>query len=324
MPSRSALRIPAALLATAGLVAGLALALLSPVASDAKRGAFPDTIALPDGFQPEGIATGRGTDFFAGSIPTGDIYAGDLRTGRGEILVDAPEGRAAIGLKADRRDRLFVAGGPTGQAYVYDARTGDDLAQYQLTTGLTFVNDVTLTREAAYFTDSQQPVLHVLELGRRGALPDGPTQLPLTGDVEFDNDPSTFELNGIAATPDGNTLLAVQSRNGKLVRIDPDTGDTDEIEIAGGSLVNGDGILLRGRTLYVVRNFDNVIAQVRLDADFEEGRIVRELRDEDFDVPTTIARFGNALYAVNARFGSAPMPETEDDDVVRVELRGGR
>lgn len=88
----------------------------------------------------------------------------------------------------------------------------------------------------------------------------------------------------MAATPDGDALLAVQSRNGKLFRIDPDTGDTDEIEIAGGSLVNGDGILLRGRTLYVVRNFDNVITQVRLDADFEEGRIVRELRDEDFDV----------------------------------------
>lgn len=43
----------------------------------------------------------------------------------------------------------------------------------------------------------------------------------------------------------------MQSRNGKLFRIDPDTGETDEIEIAGGSLVNGDGILLRGRTLYV-------------------------------------------------------------------------
>jgi hypothetical protein len=274
VPSRSALRLPAALLATAGLLA----VLLAPAASDAKRGAFPYSVALPDGFQPEGIAKGRGTEFFVGSIPTGDVYAGDLRTGRGEILVDAPEGRAAIGLKADRRNRLFVAGGPTGQAYVYDARTGEDLAQYQLATGLTFVNDVTLTREAAYFTDSQQPVLHVLELGRRGALPDEATQLPLTG---------------------------------------------DEIEIEGGSLGNGDGILLRGRTLYVVRNFDNVIAKVRLDAGFEEGAVVRELRDEDFDVPTTIARFGNALYAVNARFGTPPTPQTEYD-VVRVELRGGR
>ncbi len=323
MPSRSALRLPAALLATAGLLAVLTLVLLAPAASDAKRGAFPYSIALPDGFQPEGIAKGRGTEFFVGSIPTGDVYAGDLRTGRGEILVDAPEGRAAIGLKADRRNRLFVAGGPTGQAYVYDARTGEDLAQYQLTTGLTFVNDVTLTREAAYFTDSQQPVLHVLELGRRGALPDEATQLPLTGDLEYDDDPATFELNGIAATPDGDTLLAVQSRNGKLFRIDPDTGDTDEIEIEGGSLGNGDGILLRGRTLYVVRNFDNVIAKVRLDIGFEEGAVVRELRDEDFDVPTTIARFGNALYAVNARFGTPPTPQTEYD-VVRVELRGGR
>lgn len=315
--------MPVKLLATAGLLAALALALLTPTPSDAKRGAFLGTIAQPGGFQPEGIASGRGPEFFVGSIPTGDVYAGDRRIGRGDIRVDAPDGRAAIGLKADRRDRLFVSGGPTGQAYVYDARNGDDLAQYQLADGPTFVNDVTLTRRAAYFTDSQQQVLHVLRLGPAGRLPDKSTRLALTGDLRYDDDPDTFELNGIASRPGGRTLLAIQSRNGKLFRIDPETGVTHEVSISGGSLANGDGLLLRGHTLYVVRNRDNLIAEVRLDAKFESGRIVRELRDYEFDVPTTIARFGSALYAVNARFGATPTPQTEYD-VVRVPLGGGR
>ena len=55
---------------------------------------FPDIIPLPNGFQPEGIATGRGTTFYVGSIPTGAVYRGDLRTGEGEevkarLLVNA-------------------------------------------------------------------------------------------------------------------------------------------------------------------------------------------------------------------------------------------
>src|SRR5690349_23703003 len=83
--------------------------------------AFPDVIPLPDGFQPEGIASGNGTTFYVGSIPTGAVYRGDLRTGEGDILVPAQEGRAAIGLKYDARTGfLFVAGGPTGFAFIYN------------------------------------------------------------------------------------------------------------------------------------------------------------------------------------------------------------
>jgi hypothetical protein len=44
---------------------------------------------------------------------------------------------------------------------------------------------------------------------------------------------------------------------------------------------------------------------------------VRTISDEDFDVPTTIARVGKSLYAPNARFTTPPTPDTEYD-VVRV------
>jgi hypothetical protein len=38
-----------------------------------------------------------------------------------------------------------------------------------------------------------------------------------------------------------------------------------------------------------------------------------------FRIPTTIAQFDNALYAVNARFDVAPTPDTEYE-IVRVSI----
>ncbi|MGH2949160.1 MAG: superoxide dismutase [Solirubrobacteraceae bacterium] len=284
----------------------VAALLCAAITSAAVARPFPETIPLPDGFQPEGIDVGRGNAFFVGSIPTGAIYRGDLRTGEGDVLVPGRSGRAAIGLKVDRRNRLFVAGGPTGKAFVYSARDGSDLGEFVLTEDETFVNDVTLARGAAYFTDSINQQLYVLR--------DGDVEtLPLTGDLQYDDDPGTFELNGIAATRNGKRLIAVQSRNGKLFEIDPQSGVTDEIDLGGESVPNGDGLLLAGRRLYVVQNRLNQVAVV----DLRRGEIVRHITDDDFDVPTTIARKGRWLWAPNARFGTPPGPDVEYD-VVRV------
>lgn len=106
-------RIPALLTAVA-----LVLLVLAPAAAALP---FPDVIDLPDGFQPEGIATGRGTTFFVGSLADGAVYRGDLRTGRGQVLVPGREGAVTVGIEVDRRNRVFAAGGATGQAAVYDA-----------------------------------------------------------------------------------------------------------------------------------------------------------------------------------------------------------
>ena len=94
----------------------MALAIVAGPAACATA-AFPDTIALPNGWQPEGIAIGNGTTFYVGSIPTGAIFRGDLRTGQGAPLVQGATGRAAIGVDFDR-GRLFVAGGSTGTGFV--------------------------------------------------------------------------------------------------------------------------------------------------------------------------------------------------------------
>ncbi len=297
----------------------LLMALVALVPATAGAGTFPDLIRLPDGWQPEGIAAGRGSSLYVGSIPTGAIWKADARTGQGEVLVEGREGRAAIGIKVDRRNRLIVSGGPTGMAFVYDARTGADLASYQLTpegTAATFVNDVAVTHKAAYFTDSLNQQLYVVPFGRKGRLPgqDAVRVLPLTGDLVYT---AGFNLNGIAASRDGRALLAVQSNTGLLFRINPRTGVTRQVDLGGASLTNGDGLLLLGRVLFVVRNQRNEIAVVKLNRSLDEGRVVTTLTDPDFDVPTTIAFQDGRLYAVNARFGTTD-PQPARYDIVRV------
>jgi sugar lactone lactonase YvrE len=294
------------------LAAATALVLAAPAAA----GPFPDTIPLPTGFQPEGIAIGRGTTFYVGSIPTGAIFRGDLRTGTGEILVPPQEGGSAIGLAVDRRNRVFVAGGTTGGASVYDGETGARLAAYELTDeATTFVNDVVRTRNAAWFTDSFRPVLYRVPVPVKGTLEDPVVrELALSGDFVQGPD---FNLNGIDATPDGKTLVVVQSNTGMLFRVDPRTGVADAIELTGGDVAFGDGILLEGTTLYVVQNQLNRVAVIELAPDLGSGTIVGHLTDPALDVPTTIDRFGHSLYAVNARFGVAD-PATAEYDVVRL------
>lgn len=284
------------------LVAWLAVAgtiLAAPLGASAR---FPELIALPDGFRPEGIAIGNGPTFYVGSIGTGAIYRGDLRTGEGAILNPGATGRAAIGVVFDH-GKLFVAGGPTGKGFVYDARTGALLATHQLTTETdTFVNDVVVARGAAYFTDSRQPALYRVGTGGNG----GVTTIPLIGDIQYI---AGNNANGIEATPNGKTLVIVQSNTGKVFRVEPGSGETTEITL-DETVVNGDGLLLDGRTLYVVQNRLNQVAVVRLDTRLASGEVVTHITDPDFDVPSTIDEFGNRLYAVNARFTTPPTPTT--------------
>src|SRR3954467_14127948 len=161
------------------LVLSLTLGLALLASSGALADSFPSIIHLPNGWGPEGIAIRAGTDeVYVGSIATGSVWKGNLRSGQGEGLVPAHTGRAAVGLKVARGRRLFVAGGMTGKGYVYDARTGGDLAEYTLApAGQSFINDVVVTKHAAYFTDSTSGALGVVPLG------DEDDDLPSQADV---------------------------------------------------------------------------------------------------------------------------------------------
>jgi sugar lactone lactonase YvrE len=281
-------------------------ALLTTAATGSGAAMFPETIALPNGWRPEGIATAPGGTFYVGSLANGAVYGGSLRTGDGGVVVPGQAGRVAVGVDYDR-GRLFVAGGPTGDAYVYDAETGAEIETYDFAAPPTFVNDVVVTRTAAWFTDSMRPFLYRVPLGPDGSPGDTFQAVPLTGDIVFQ---PGFNVNGIDATPNGNTLFIVQSNTGKIFSVDPDTGVTDEVELTGGIVMAGDGILLDGKTLYVVQNQLNRIAVIALEPDLGAGVIVGHIVDPAFDIPTTIDEFGKWLYAVNARFTTPPTPDT--------------
>ncbi len=171
-----------------------------------------------------------------------------------------------------------------------------------------FINDVIVTRDAAYFTNSFAAEIYRVPLGPGGSLPNQSEvqTIPLGG--EWVPNAAGFNANGIEATSDGRWLFIVDSSRGELSRVDPQTGSATLVDLGSRSLTNGDGLRLQGKTLFVVRNQLNQIAVVNLAPDYASGTVERTITDPAFEVPTTVALFGSRLYAVNARFNLPPGP----------------
>jgi sugar lactone lactonase YvrE len=292
----------------------LVLGLIS-IATTGSASPSPDVIVLPGANSAEGIATGAGSTFYAGELFTGDIFRGDLRSGDAERFIDAPAGRQALGLKVDlSHDLLFVAGGFTGQGYVYDLSTGAAVADFQLGAVINAViNDVVVTKDAAWFTDSAQPHLYRVPIGPGGTL-GPPSTLVVEGpaaNIGFD-----FNLNGITATPNGKTLIVAHSGLGALFTVDPDSGDSSSIGDVAVPFV--DGILFEAGRLYAVQNFLNQIAEINLSPDLSSGSVENLITSSNFQVPTTVARSGNLLAVVNAKFDTGFPPTADTYEVVIV------
>lgn len=276
-------------------------------------------IVLPGAQGAEGIAAGKGTTFYAGDLVTGDIFRGDIRRGTAKKFIDAPDGRVAVGLKADlRNDLLFVAGGGTGQAYVYNIDNGRTVATYQLTPVTpqrpAFINDVALTRDGAWFTNSSRGELYFVPVDRHGKP--GPVRtLALTGPAATGT-PAAFKLNGIASARHGRTLIVAHSENAALYTVNPKTGAS--AEITGLDLPNVDGIVVKGKTVWAVQNQLNQVSRIRVDFRNSSGEVREVITSPDFNVPTTAALFRNTLALVNAEFGG-PRPTTFE--VVLVKAR---
>jgi hypothetical protein len=275
-----------------------------------------EVIVLPGASSAEGIANGGGTTFYAGDLFAGDIFRGDVQRGTAQLFIDAPEGRMALGIATDlEHGLLFVAGGFTGQAYVYETRTGATVATYQFAAaGTSLINDVALTKDGAWFTDSFQPRLYFVPVNEAG-VPGSFRTLQLTGPAAQIS--GQFNLNGIRATANGKTLIVAHSTNGELYTIDPVTGSS--ATIAGVSVPNVDGIVLLGTRLWAVQNFINQVARVRLSPDLTSGMIEEVITSDLFQVPSTAARFGSRLAVVNAKFDTGFPPTADRYEVALVD-----
>jgi sugar lactone lactonase YvrE len=295
------------------------LVLLAVSATPAAATRPAEVIVLPGATSAEGIAAGRGATFYAGDLFAGDIFRGNLQRGTAERFIDAPTGRMAVGMAVSvAHQLLFVAGGFTGQAYVYDTRSGATVASYQFgAPASSLVNDVALTKDGAWFTDSFQARLYFVPVSHTGVP--GPTfrTLGLSGPAATLIGNGAVNLNGIQATANGKTLIVAHSANAQLDTVDPATGAS--ATIAGVSVPNVDGIVLEAGRLWAVQNFSNQIARIRLAPHLISGVVEEVITSHLFQVPTTAARFGRRLAVVNAKFDTGIPPTADQYEVILVD-----
>lgn len=253
---------------------------------------------------PEGVAYQPSTGaFFVTSTTDGTVFRGNLseRVAR-PFLPGGADGRTtAVGLKVDDRDRLWIAGGATGRLFVYDATSGALIRRFDLEPGSpTFVNDMAISPSGdAFFTDSQRPFLYRV-------FEDASGELVFERFLDFTGTALVytpgFNVNGIAASADGRFLVVVQSNTGRLFRIDIAARTVAPIGLGGATVTNGDGLVLQGRTLLVVRNQQELIVRIDLTDNYAAGRILSEFTDPTFGYPTTAALTPIGLLVVNSQF----------------------
>ena len=144
----------------------------------------PARIPLPDGIRPEGITSGPGCTYYVGSLADGRIVTGDVRARRHRTLLPGATGRSLRGLFRDARTGLVWAVGNVGDvAHVWavNGRSGRIISDTVVPGGL-FLNDLVVTRDRVWVTDSNVDRLVGVPIGRRGYPAGGRlTVLPLRG-----------------------------------------------------------------------------------------------------------------------------------------------
>ena len=310
------------------LVPAAVILLALPILSASAGGkSFPKIVPVLDGSYHEGFAIGKGSTGYSGS-PDGSVYKVNLRSGQGEVLIppvvpfSVEDDCYTLGMRVDpRSNNLFVAGCFHGTALVYDADTGDEIMTYQLGPQYdSLINDIAITQAAVYFTDFFAPIIYRLPLSKNGRIPnaeDAATAIHLSEDfVVGDNVYGAF-ANGIVATPDGKTLIVGNSGTSKIFRVDPTTGQADEIIVEPPLVGFLDGIVFRDGVLYIVTPdgtfacpSEDRIQVVVLDDDMLTGTQVGIITDPYLDGIASGALHGDSLYVNNARYCDYPEPDT--------------
>jgi len=278
-------------------------------------------LPLPDAAAyPEGVAVDPTTGaIYTNSANTGVVFRVDADTGAAVrvadplILGDSPPAKpvsVALGLKADGQGRLWVAGARTGSMHVVDIATGERLARFTTPEGPWLINDVALTQDAAYFTDTLRPVLWRVA---RDAIADAALEPWLSFEgtaLQYGEEPN---LNGIVATPDGRYLIVVLMKTGRLFRIDIHTREIAAIDTGASALDGGDGLALIDQRLFLVRQWSGEVVALDLSADMSTAVEAKRIKPTELAWPATVAVRGDRLIVANSQLnrrgsGDAVLP----------------
>jgi hypothetical protein len=260
----------------------------------------------PAGSKFEGIGVDAAQrTFYVSETTGGEIHRGNVRTGATKVWLDAgADGRAtARGITVDRQGRVYIAGGPNStqsggpDLWVYSPG-GRLLAALRVGIADPFLNDVAVGPDgAAYFTNSNAPVVF------RVAYERGAWRVATWADAtEVIPTQAGFNLGGIVTSPDRRALVIAQGNTGQLWRFDVRTRRVSSIDTDAADLRNADGLVRRGRTLLVVRNFDRVLTTLQLSATGSDARLVDERATDPNRVFTTAKLARGRLLLVDSKF----------------------
>jgi hypothetical protein len=303
------------------------VALTAPSAVSAgRRSPAPETVLLPDGIRPEGITSGPGTTYYVGSLADGRIVTGDLLVGTVSTLLPGAPGRALRGLfHDDHCGVVWAVGGVTtpagseGHVWCVDATTGA-VHHDVVVPGAGFLNDLVLTDDAVWVTDSRVDRLTVITHDHATRSVSAPSFVPLTGAWPGNPSGNANNANGIRLLPDGDIVLN-NSRVGGLWQVDPATGDTRQIFVSGGRVITGgDGLEIDGTVLYNVRGsgqYEVSVLRLSPTATGWAATWAGARSDATLDIPSTATLAGGWLWAVNARFG-VTSPDTASYWITRL------
>ncbi|KAK0360059.1 hypothetical protein LTR94_028797, partial [Friedmanniomyces endolithicus] len=108
-------------------------------------------------------------------------------------------------------------------------------------------------------------------------------------------------LNGVAATPDGDFLIVVDAKSGRLFRIEVSSRSIAEIDKGDADLTSGDGLVLDGRRLFVVRQAAGEIVRLELSEDLLTATERRRISPQGLAWPATAALSGDRLIVANSQ-----------------------
>jgi sugar lactone lactonase YvrE len=288
------------------LAAAASVAVVVPArAQTLESHALPATIAYPEGIAFD-AAEGA---FYTASALDGAVTKFNLATDAATAVTPAgvlvPAGTttfpAVLGMKIDEAKRLWLAGGRTGKMHVLDTKTGKLLKTLDTPAAPAgLINDVTLTADAAYFSDSFRPI--VWKVSRAGGkIGEAEAWLDI-GPVVIHGEGAN--INGLAATPDGKTLILAQMNKGLLFKVDIATKRVTPIDLKGQTLAGADGLVLDGQRLYAVLQPHSEVVAIDLAPDMTSGAVVGRLKTSALAWPATAAKTGDKLLVVNTQFNT--------------------